>query len=486
MVTIVDPHIKRDPHYQVHKEATEQHLYIKDEDGGSALEGWCWPGSSSYLDFTAHKVRQWWAGRFDYSKYLGSSSTLYTWNDMNEPSVFNGPEVSMKKGALSLDNVEHREWHNLYGFYQHWATAMGQLVRQPEEDQFKKRPFVLSRAFAAGTQRHGAIWTGDNKAEWSHLRVASPMLLSLGIAGLPFVGADVGGFFGDPDSELLIRWYQAAAFQPFYRAHAHIDTKRREPWLFGEEVLGTLRDAVLMRYKYLPYLYTLFAESARNGMPVMRPMWARYTQDEAVGKMDGQWMLGDALLVHPVYKQGVRSVEMYFPEDVWYMAETGELVHQGAEEARLNINAELETLPLFQRGGSVVAQKRRVRRATPMMLHDPFTLQVALDKEGQAQGEVYLDDESTMSSKSMLRVVEVQGTSLTSSASPHSLETYTPSNIVERVVIYGWPKNKPATKAVVRQGTKEVEVQVLKGKHGDIVVRNPGVLMGEDFRIDIV
>jgi len=230
MVTIVDPHIKRDPGYPVHAEAAGKGLYIKNKEGGD-FNGWCWPGDSSYLDFTAPAVRDWWAQQFALDKYAGSTLDLFTWNDMNEPSVFNGPEVSMPKDARNLAGVEHREWHNLYGLYMQQATAEGLVRRCGEGEQL--RPFVLSRAFWAGSQRFGAIWTGDNSAQWSHLQAAAPMLLSINLAGLSFAGADVGGFFGDGNAELFTRWFQAGSFTPFFRGHAHHDTKRREPWCSG-------------------------------------------------------------------------------------------------------------------------------------------------------------------------------------------------------------------------------------------------------------
>jgi len=267
MVTIVDPHILRDDKYYIHKEASAKGLYIKKNNGKDDYDGWCWPGSSSYLDFTNAKVREWWASQFAYNKYQGSTTSLFTWNDMNEPSVFNGPEVSMQKDLLNLAGDEHREWHNLYGMLFHRATGEGQIKRNYEEDV---RPFVLSRAFFAGSQQYGAIWTGDNKAEWSHLEVSTPMLLSLNVAALSFVGADVGGFFGNPDAELFTRWMQAGAYQPFFRGHAHHDSKRREPWLFGEETLVRLRKAAMERYALLPFWYTVFREAGITGMPVMR------------------------------------------------------------------------------------------------------------------------------------------------------------------------------------------------------------------------
>ena len=133
----------------------------------------------------------------------------------------------MRKDLVHHGGVEHREVHNAFGMYYHAATAEGVARRNGE------RPFVLSRAFFAGTQRVGPIWTGDNAADWDHLRVSVPMTLTLGLTGLTWSGADVGGFFGNPDAELMTRWYQLGIYYPFFRGHAHLDTKRREPWTFG-------------------------------------------------------------------------------------------------------------------------------------------------------------------------------------------------------------------------------------------------------------
>jgi mannosyl-oligosaccharide alpha-1,3-glucosidase len=268
MVTIIDPHTKRDNNYYIHKEATSKGLYIKDKEKKNDYDGWCWPGASSYLDFTSERVRSWWADQFAYDRYKGSTSSLFTWNDMNEPSVFNGPEVSMQKDLRNLNGEEHREWHNLYGMLFHRATTEGQIRRNKPDENV--RPFVLSRSFFAGSQLYGAIWTGDNAAEWSHLEIASPMLLSLNLGALSFVGADVGGFFGNTDAELMTRWMQAGAYTPFFRGHAHHDAKRREPWMFGEETMGRLRKAAMDRYALLPYWYTTFQEAGITGMPVMR------------------------------------------------------------------------------------------------------------------------------------------------------------------------------------------------------------------------
>lgn len=125
--------------------------------------------------------------------------------------------------------------------------------------------FLLVRTLL--DQRSAAMWTGDNMANWEYLKIATPMILTSGVSGMPFSGADVGGFFGNPSSELLTRWYQAGTFYPFFRAHAHIDAKRREPWLIGEPYTSIIADAIKLRYKLLPTVYTAFHRASIDGTP---------------------------------------------------------------------------------------------------------------------------------------------------------------------------------------------------------------------------
>jgi alpha-glucosidase (family GH31 glycosyl hydrolase) len=303
--------------------AGAQGYFVKDANGGD-FEGHCWPGGSSWLDYLSPTVRDYWASRFLTSNYVGSTEHLYTWNDMNEPSVFNGPEITMQKDLVHHQGVEHRDVHNLYGFYMTMATASGHKLARPG-----RRPFILSRAFFAGSQRYAAVWTGDNMANWDHLRAATPMLLQLSMTGIVFCGADVGGFFGNPDPELLVRWYQAAAFTPFFRGHAHIDTKRREPWLFGEGPMQQIRAAIRARYAVLPYLYTQFAAAHRDGLPVLRPLWMEFPEDTKTFGLDDAFMLGSALLVKPVTQAGVTTVDVYLPANpgqrtLWYPYKGGQ------------------------------------------------------------------------------------------------------------------------------------------------------------------
>jgi alpha 1,3-glucosidase len=407
MVTIIDPHIFRDNNYRIHKEATQKGLYVKDNTGKKDFEGWCWPGSSSYLDFTSEKVRNYWADQFAYDKYEGSTPSLFTWNDMNEPSVFNGPEVSMQKDLLNLNGQEHREWHNLYGMLFHKATGMGLIRRNKGEDV---RPFVLSRSFFAGSQRYGAIWTGDNAAEWSHLDISSPMLLSLNTAALSFVGADVGGFFGNPDAELMTRWMQAGAYQPFFRGHAHHDAKRREPWMFGEETMRRLRKAAMERYALLPFWYTVFHEASTTGMPVMRTMWMQYPQVESLFGVDSQYLIGADLLVRPVTSAGTTMSIVRFPtKDNWYDVQSNKVISKAGSETgvkEVTVPSGIDKIPVYQRGGSVIARKLRLRRSTHMMKKDPYTLYIALDVQKKAAGKLYMDDEESFGHKTRSEYAE--------------------------------------------------------------------------------
>ncbi|GCB81451.1 hypothetical protein scyTo_0021839, partial [Scyliorhinus torazame] len=150
MVSIVDPHIKIDSGYKIHTTIQSQNFYVKTKEG-SDYEGWCWPGSAGYPDFTKPEMRSWWASMFAYDQYEGSMDNLYTWNDMNEPSVFNGPEVTMHKDAVHAGGFEHRDVHNLYALYVQMATSDGLIQRSGGTE----RPFVLTRGFFAGSQRYG-------------------------------------------------------------------------------------------------------------------------------------------------------------------------------------------------------------------------------------------------------------------------------------------------------------------------------------------
>uniref|UniRef100_A0A8C3SWR3 Glucosidase II alpha subunit n=2 Tax=Chelydra serpentina TaxID=8475 RepID=A0A8C3SWR3_CHESE len=468
MVSIVDPHIKVDSGYQVHNEIRSRGFYVKTKDG-SDYEGWCWPGSAGYPDFTNPEMRTWWASMFSYDQYEASMENLYIWNDMNEPSVFNGPEVTMYKDALHQGGWEHRDVHNLYGLYVQMATAQGLEQRSGGLE----RPFVLSRAFFAGSQRYGAVWTGDNAAEWDHMKISIPMCLSLALVGISFCGADVGGFFKSPDAELLVRWYQVGAYQPFYRAHAHLDTVRREPWLFGEENKALIRAAIRQRYALLPYWYTTFYHSYRSGQPVMRPLWVEYPDDVTTFSIDDQFLIGNALLVHPVTEQGAQGVQIYLPGkgEVWYDVHSHQKHH----------------IPAYQRGGSIVPRKERVRRSSDCMYHDPYTLYVALSPQGTAEGDLFIDDGHTYNFESKAQYLHRHFSFASNTLTARSADSkgiFESPAWIERVVILG--AGKPAAVFLRQPGMAETRLDFQHEPETSVLtLRKPGVNIGANWSISL-
>lgn len=226
-------------------------------------------------------------------------------------------------------------------------------------------------------------------AKWDHLAAATPMLLSLTVAGIDFAGADVGGFFGNPPAELAVRWYQAASFQPFFRGHAHIDTLRREPWIFGEPYTTYIRDAIRRRYMYLPTIYTVFFDSWWNGNAIMRPLMFEFPQDERTWALEDAYMLGSAILVKPVVQPSQDKIEVYLPgNEAWFDLDTLRRFTPGHHSVRSPITK----LPHYLRSGSIVTLRERVRRSSSVGLADPISLIVAVDSAGSASGELFFDD----------------------------------------------------------------------------------------------
>ncbi|KAF7428915.1 hypothetical protein PC9H_008151 [Pleurotus ostreatus] len=402
MVVIVDPHLKRVNEYPVYKEASERGVLVKPKSGEGEYEGWCWSGSSSWIDFFNPGAWDWWKSLFKpYQLASGgwswtqSTEAVHIWNDMNEPSVFNGPEISMPRDNVHYNGWEHRDIHNINGMLFSNATYQALLERSDPP----QRPFVLTRSFFAGSQRFGAMWTGDNLGTWEHMEVGVKMVLANGIAGMSFGGSDVGGFFGNPEPEMLVRWYQVGAMAPFFRAHAHIDTKRREPYLLDQPYKDIVRDILRLRYTMLPVWYTAFRETTVTGLPVLRPHYVMFPEDKNGFDLDGQYYIGSSgLLVKPVTEKGATEASVYLAEDQVYYDYFSHQVYRGSAKGKnITVPAALHQLPLFIRGGSIVSTRERPRRASTLMKRDPFTLRVALDKKGSARGELYIDDGETYS-----------------------------------------------------------------------------------------
>lgn len=492
LVAIIDPHVKKDDNYQVYKEALAGDHCIKNADGG-IYEGQCWPGPSIWPDYTRPETVKWWADLYDLSHFEGSKDNLHVWNDMNEPAVFTGPDISMHRDSIHANGWEHRDLHNIYGSLLVKSTYDGLKARNKEEP---KRPFILSRSFWPGVHRYGAIWSGDNMGTWEHLESATATLINNGIAGMTFSGADVGGFFDDPPKDMLTRWYQAGAFYPFFRAHAHIDTKRREPWLIGEPYTGMIRQAIILRYALLPTWYTAFHKASISGMPIMRPHFVVFPGDENGFKVQNQYFIGDSgLLHHPVVKQNAASIELYLADDEPYYDYYDNNLYQG--RGYKTIATPLDYNPLFVHGGHIVTRRDRQRRSAELTRHDPITLLVALDNKGAANGTLYQDDGETFRYESgsyLFREFQFHESTLTTNnlhPDPASAESYDRSISgikIERVILIGFGRRATSAKVTRGRESWESEVEWIRtlsnGKHV-LSIRHPAVLVTDDWQITL-
>ncbi|BEI93691.1 uncharacterized protein CcaverHIS019_0601500 [Cutaneotrichosporon cavernicola] len=493
MVAIVDPHIKRTDSFRVYKDSLDLDILIKKADGNN-FDGWCWPGSSVWVDFFNPKSWEWWTRMFSFDTWADQTKNLFVWNDMNEPSVFDGPEITMPKDNIHDGGWEHRDVHNINGMLFHNQTQHAISVREPT----KKRPFVLSRAYFAGSHRFGAIWTGDNLGTWEHMAGEAAMFLSNSIAGMSFVGSDIGGFFGNPGDEMLVRWYQKGAFMPFMRAHAHIDTKRREPYLSEEPIRSYLRDALRLRYTLLPAWYNAFHDAATKGHPVIWPHYAKYPGDETGAAVDNQYYIGDSgLLFRPVVVEGATSADVYLAAgEPYYDYFSSRMFPARMKPRNVTIDTPLDKFPLLIEGGHIFPSRERVRRSSALMSNDPFTLTVALGRNQNAEGQLYLDDGETFAWESgafVHRGLEFKDGKLRSapkvSYDAGNAYAQSISNVgVERVRVLGLNKEP---KSVTVAG-EEVQFEWDKGapsakepRAAVLTIKNPGVKVVDDWEIVI-
>ena len=297
-VTIIDPGIKKDSSFAIFRDGLQNNLYVKNANGKPSY-GVVWPGWSAFPDFTDPNTREWWGSLYPHLCDLGVSGI---WHDMNEPSSFaawGDPTLPLTTHhEFDGRKGQHAEAHNLYGLLM--ARAGYEAMRQQNPD---RRPWIFTRAGWAGTQRYAWSWTGDTETSWKTLRMTVPEIIGLGLSGIPFTGPDIGGFSAHPTAELYTRWFQLAAFLPFFRTHSSLALPPREPWVFGEPTTTIIRDFLHLRYQMMPFLYTQVWETCRTGHPFIRPVFWQDPDDARLWDIDDTFMLGEALLVAPVLEE---------------------------------------------------------------------------------------------------------------------------------------------------------------------------------------
>lgn len=371
-VWMIDPGVKKENGYFVYEQGTTNDYWVHTKSN-EVFTGNVWPGECVFPDFTMPETRKWWGTLYNDFMATGIDGV---WNDMNEPAVFNGPggtmpEDNFHRGGDELQPGSHLRYHNIYGMLMVKASRDGIMKVNPE-----KRPFVLSRSNFLGGQKYAATWTGDNASTWAHFKMATPMVLNLGLSGQPFTGPDLGGFGGSPDTTLFANWIAVGAFYPFCRSHSEKGTADQEPWAFGEVVENVSRTALKRRYKLLPYLYSLFWESSQTGLPVMRPVFFADVTDKALRSEEEAFMLGDNLLIVPKWSENPS-----LPNGIW---KTISLLDNNVEDD--GYQPELK-----QKGGSIIPVGS-VIQSTEEFKTDSLTLLVCLDENNEASGTMYVDE----------------------------------------------------------------------------------------------
>ena len=458
VVTIIDPGVKMDRQFEVYQEGLAQGAFCG--MAGKTVGSMVWPGWCGHPDFTSAKTREWWGqfyarlldqGVAGIWHDMNEPASMAAWGELTLPRL--------TEHDLEGQGGTHVEAHNVYGlqmnragfealrkYYDgtspdlrpstaldldhlrgevHSRSAQGAATKSEKSSQafhpstappgFRqaqtaggsaqdaatfagtgKRPWIVSRSGWVGNQRYAWNWTGDTESSWAALKMTVAQVLNMGLSGMPFTGPDIGGFSGEPDAELFVRWFQMAAFMPFFRVHSAKGTSPREPWVYGEEVLGICREFMKLRERLMPYLYTLAWETSQTGAPVCRPLFWDSTLTPGPSPFQGEgsnaelwavddvFLLGNDLLIAPVLEPGAKVRHIPLTSDRsakpqrWYNFWREDVLDDSDfVESRVT----LDRIPVLVRGGSVL----------PMVEGETLVLHVYPDREGRARGMLYSD-----------------------------------------------------------------------------------------------
>lgn len=353
VVTIVDPGIKIEKGYFAYDEGVNDDYFIK-YPNGKFYTGSVWPGRCHFPDFTKETVRKWWGACF---KYLVEPGIDGFWNDMNEPSAWGQNIPDLIQLDFDGNKATMAEAHNVYGLEMSRATFEGtkQLMNG-------KRPFILTRAGFSGIQRYSAVWTGDNTATENDILMGARLVNSMGLSGIAFTGADIGGFVDSPSRELFTRWLSVGVYTPFFRNHSEVNSRDQEPWAFGEEFEAIAKRMIESRYQLLPYIYSSFYESSQTGMPVARSLAINYTYDNNIydWNYQNQYLFGAEILIAPLTSEQQYG-KVYLPEGKWYRMSSGNSYTGPAE---VIVDAPVWDLPVFVKASGIIPMQSVVQNTT--------------------------------------------------------------------------------------------------------------------------
>ncbi len=341
LIPIIDAGVKIEDGFDVYEEGKEKGYFCKDENGEDFVIG-VWPGKCCFPDMLNEEAGAWFGNKYQFLLEQGIDGF---WNDMNEPAIFYS-EKRLKKVfeqikeyqnqnldvnsffefrdlVNNISNNEedyasfyhnykgqkicHKDVHNLFGYYM--TRIAGEAFDRLCPD---KRILMFSRASYIGMHRYGGIWQGDNLSWWSHLLMNIKMMPSLNMCGFLYTGADIGGFGADTTEDLLIRWLSFAVFTPLMRNHSALGTRQQEVYRFDN--LAMFRDVIGVRYKLIPYLYSEYMKAALNNTMMFRPLGFEYGKDEIARHIEDQLLVGESIMIAPIYEQNAIGRNVYFPE----------------------------------------------------------------------------------------------------------------------------------------------------------------------------
>lgn len=493
LTVILDPAVVIDfENYQPSARGKEADAFIKwsspdlvpeDQEPGTDdyMVGYVWPDTKTvFPDFMKPETQAWWGNEIQLFHEVIKFDAL--WIDMNEPANFgtnldkpfnwppgkepwslkcqddkwNNPPYPTKMirvgdnqskritdhticmTANQTDGTStflHYDVHSTYGWYETVATHNALLELFPGT-----RPVVLSRSTFPGSGQYAVHWLGDNSADWAHMKMSIVGMFDFNMFGIPMVGADVCGFFNEPDMEMCARWMQLGAFYPFSRNHNTMGMSDQDPGMWPE-VAEISRYILGIRYRYLPYLYALFHRAHMHGATVIRPLLSVFPDDLAARDVDDQFLWGDGLMVAPVINQGAVSRDVYFPQGAWYNLVEGSLAATGP--VTHSVDAPLQVIPLYVRGGVILPFQESALNTVDSR-QNPFGLTVALDAAGGASGEIFWDsgDGEHVMSESYMCMLQYVDNELTS-AIMHG-EDVVAGLTLETINIYGASGNPTA------------------------------------------
>ncbi len=399
LIPIIDAGVKIESGYDVYEEGVKNSYFCKDENGKPFVAA-VWPGKVHFPDFLNSRVREWFGQKYHRLMDMGIEGF---WNDMNEPAIFYSEQglkdaisfvsdqegknldiytfFDLKNKIMNISNsesdyksmyhnydgmkVNHYDVHNLYGYFMTRAAAEGFKSYAPE-----KRHLMITRASHIGMAKHSGIWTGDNHSWWEHLKLNIQMMPSLGMAGFLYSGADTGGFGGEASGELLTRWLQFSIFTPLLRNHSAMGTRKQEPWMFETETLDRIRDVIKMRYALVPYLYSEFMKANFNHELLFAPLSYEY-DDSRSKRVEDQLLLGDSLMLAPVYEQNSRGRSVYLPEKmVLWKATAYEHLNENQfellERGYHFVDVALNEIPIYLKPGKLVVMTKPENRISTL------------------------------------------------------------------------------------------------------------------------